>query len=826
MNNDFHLIKRNGLPEKASLSKLCTRMSVLGDMNIPCNSLCYRMMAKNIMEQMHDNIKTSIIDELCAEYCASMSSMCPEYGILAGRLMISNNHKHSSPSFLTTINSLFLHNSINEKMHKFVNDNDVYLQSLLDYSRDYLVDYFGYQTLKRSYLLKNDILMERPQHMWLRVAICIHESDLAGIKETYDIMSCMYFTHATPTLYNAGNKLQQLSSCFLMGIADDSIDEIFNAIKDCARISKLAGGIGLHISNIRAAGSKISTTNGVSGGIVNMMKVFNSTARYIDQGGKRPGSFAVYLEPWHADIEAFLDMKRNHGDEDKRARDLFYALWIPDLFMEMVRVDGDWSIFCPNTCPGLSDCYGEEFNDKYNKYVKDGLSSKTMKARALWLKILDSQMETGTPYILYKDAANRKSNQKNLGVIKSSNLCTEIIEYSSAEETAVCNLASIGLPKFVGTDKLFDYGKLHDVVKIITTNLNKVIDVTHYPIQQALTSNLLHRPIGIGVQGLADVFALMDIPYDSVEARQINRLIFETIYHAALERSNEISMDRYQRMRDLSVNVFKSYNVQNGYSKSSIVDREYNNNYNNNNNLLPIQAEKMFLSGTRSGAYSSFIGSPASLGILQFDMWDNFTHASNRYDWTELKKRIVRFGLRNSLLVAPMPTASTSQILGNNECTEPFTSNIYVRRTQAGEFVMVNKHLVADLIKHGVWNEKVKDNIILNRGSVQQLDGIPYEIKNKFKTAWEIPSSVLIDMAADRGPYICQSQSMNLWVNDPNYKSLNTMHFAAWRAGLKTGIYYLRRKAKHQAQQFTIQIEAGKANGALTNSEVCDVCSS
>ena len=824
---DFYVIKRSGLYEKVSLSKLCTRMSVLGDMNIPCNTLCYRLLAKKIMEQMHDNIKTSIIDELCAEYCASMSSLCPEYGVLASRLMISNNHKNSSSSFVTTINSLFLHNSINEKMHRMVTDNDVYLQSLFDYSRDYLIDYFGYQTLKRSYLLKNDTLMERPQHMWMRVAICIHGSDLTLIKETYDIMSCMYFTHATPTLYNAGNKLQQLSSCFLMGIADDSIDEIFNAIADCARISKLAGGIGLHISNIRAAGSKISTTNGVSGGIVNMMKVFNSTARYIDQGGKRPGSFAVYLEPWHADIEAFLDMKRNHGDEDMRARDLFYALWVPDLFMEMVKIDGNWSLFCPNTCPGLSDCYGTEFNEKYNKYVNDGKSNKILKARTLWMRILDSQMETGTPYILYKDAANRKSNQQNLGVIKSSNLCTEIIEFSSSEETAVCNLASIGLPKFVGTDKLFDYDKLHDVVKVITTNLNKVIDVTYYPIQQALTSNLLHRPIGIGVQGLADVFAMMNVPYDSMEARQINRLIFETIYHASLERSNEISMDRYQHMRDLSVNVFRSYNVKNGFMKSSVVSREYtggnsgNSDNNNNNKLLPIPAEKMFLSGTQSGAYSSFNGSPASFGVLQFDMWANFTHASNRYDWVELKKRIVRFGLRNSLLVAPMPTASTSQILGNNECTEPFTSNIYLRRTNAGEFVMVNKHLVTDLIKCGAWNEQIKDNIILNKGSIQQLTGIPSEIKNKFKTAWEIPPSVMIDMAADRGPYICQSQSMNLWVDDPNYKSLTTMHFAAWRAGLKTGIYYLRRRAKHQAQQFTIQVEPTKSDG-----EACDVCSS
>ena len=826
MNHDFYLIKRSGIREKVSVAKLCARIAVLGDMDIPCNKMCYMMIANKIIEKMHDNIKTSIIDELCAEYCASMSSLSPEYGVLAGRLMISNNHKQSSPSILTTINSLFIHNSINEEMHKFITSNEGYLQSLLNYSRDYLIDYFGYQTLKRSYLLKNDILIERPQHMWLRVAICIHGSDLYGIKETYDSMSCMYSTHATPTLYNAGNKLQQLSSCFLMGISDDSIDGIFEAITDCARISKLAGGIGIHISNIRANGSKISTTNGVSGGIVNMMKVFNSTARYIDQGGKRPGSFAVYLEPWHADIEAFLDMKRNHGDEDMRARDLFYALWIPDLFMEMVKVDGDWSLFCPNSCPGLSECYGAEFVEKYNKYTTDGLCSKTIKARTLWLKILDSQMETGTPYILYKDAANRKSNQKNLGVIKSSNLCTEIIEFSSSEETAVCNLASIALPKFVGGDKLFDYDKLHDIVKIITTNLNKVIDVTHYPIPQARTSNLLHRPIGIGVQGLADVFAMMDIPYDSVEARNVNRLIFETIYHAALERSNEISINRYQQMRDLSVSVFKSYNVKNGYSKSEIVDREYTsiNSDINNYNLLPIQAEKMFLSGTRSGAYSSFTGSPASFGVLQFDMWDNFKHASDRYDWIELKKRIVRFGLRNSLLVAPMPTASTSQILGNNECTEPFTSNIYLRRTNAGEFVMVNKHLVADLIKLGIWNEQIKDNIILNKGSIQQLNGISHIIKNKFKTAWEIPSSVLIEMAADRGAYICQSQSMNLWVDDPNYKLLNTMHFSAWRAGLKTGIYYLRRRAKHQAQQFTIQIEPNRTD--VNSGEVCEICSS
>jgi ribonucleoside-diphosphate reductase alpha chain len=579
-------------------------------------------------------------------------------------------------------------------------------------------------------------------------------------------MSQKYFTHATPTLFNAGTPRPQMSSCYLIAMEDDSIDGIFNTLRDCAHISKWAGGIGLHIHNIRAKGSHIQGTNGTSNGLVPMLRVFNNTARYVDQGGnKRNGSFAIYLEPWHADVEDFLELKKNHGDEELKARDLFYALWICDLFMERVKNNAKWSLLCPHECPGLSDVYGDKFKELYEKYEKDGKSRKTVNARDLWFKILDSQMETGTPYILYKDAANSKSNQQNLGTIKSSNLCCEIVEYSDANETAVCNLASIALPAFVNEKtKEFDYAKLHEVTKVVTNNLNRVIDINFYPTEKTKNSNFKHRPIGIGVQGLADAFILMDIPFHSEAAKNVNKLIFETIYHGALEKSNESSI------------------------------------------LL--------------GAYSSFEGCPASKGVLQFDMWN--TTPSQRYDWSSLKESIIKYGLRNSLLVAPMPTASTSQILGFNECFEPFTSNLYSRRTLAGEFVVVNKYLMKELIQLGQWNEQIKNNIIANKGSVQQLTVLSEHIREKYKIVWEMPMKHLIDMAADRGAFICQSQSLNLWMEDPTYNSLTSMHFYSWKKGLKTGIYYLRRKAKHQAQQFTIEPDAKDPE---EKDEICEMCS-
>ena len=633
-------------------------------------------------------------------------------------------------------------------------------------------------------------------------------------------------------------------------MSDDSIDGIYNTLKDCAKISKWAGGIGLHVHNIRAAGTHINGTNGISNGLVPMLRVFNMTARYVDQGGgKRNGSFAIYLEPWHADVEDFLDMKKNHGDEEMRARDLFYALWIPDLFMEKVKNDEDWSLFCPHKCPGLADCYGADFKALYEKYCQEGKANKTIKARTLWFKILDSQMETGTPYLLYKDASNRKSNQQNLGVIKSSNLCTEVILYSDHEQTAVCNLASIGLARFVKPeDKTFDYAKLHTVVKVITFNLNRVIDVNYYPTEKTRLSNLLHRPIGIGVQGLADVFVLMNLSFTCDEAKTINKLIFETIYHASLESSMEIARDRYSLMRlfaQYQQKLFKNIDVTNLqlYSKLETASREYTIEAANDElvkDTLPIPAELFNLEGTHMGAYSSFPGSPASKGILQFDMWPGHQHVQpeNRYNcpvynWNKLKAEITTYGLRNSVLVSPMPTASTSQILGSNECFEPFTSNLYSRRTNAGEFVLPNKYLMAELLELGLWNETVKDNIILNKGSVQQLNGISPHLKEKYKTVWEMPMKHLIDMAADRGPYICQSQSLNLWLEDPDYKTLTSMHFYSWQAGLKTGIYYLRRKAKHQAQQFTIappqqqQIpQSPKSPQSPTEDIGCEMCSS
>ena len=1185
--NEMRVTKRSGKLQEVAFDKILERVKKLGqEASIHIN---YSSLVMKVIDQLYDGIPTAKIDELAAEQCASMSTNNPDYSTLAARIIISNHQKNTETLFSNVMLSLYEFKDITGVNKPLISD-DLWIftkkysneiDNMIDYNRDFLIDYFGFKTLERAYLFRtNNKLVERPQHLWMRVAIGIHgdldmnpSECLKLIKETYDLMSLKYFTHATPTLFNAGTPRPQLSSCYLIAMEDDSIDGIFNTLKDCAHISKWAGGIGLHIHNIRAKGSHIQGTNGTSNGLIPMLRVFNNTARYVDQGGnKRNGSFAIYLEPWHADVEDFLEMKKNHGDEELKARDLFYALWIPDIFMERVKENAKWCLFCPNECPGLADVYGDKFKELYEKYEREGKARKTVNARDLWFKILDSQMETGTPYLLYKDAANMKSNQKNLGTIKSSNLCvapetliltekghieiqsivnqnikvwngeewslvtikktgedqelidvytddgskltctpyhkfyvqnnyssnsiekveakdlkpndklikceypiidgcdkmsyaythgffcgdgtytnvtnetercckfkaltnhyfckrhlpyetddylldkeyilegeelecqaksyvkkplaylygdkqklleyldkrsykidekskrinvllpvdlnekfdipshyctlknkldwfagycdadgtisrngeneqlqvssinieflekiklllqtcginpkiklsqnrtesylpdgkgghkffevkpifrlllsscdlynlynlgfrtkrlvilgnkpsrdskqfikilkiennnridntycftepkknmgifngiitgqcTEIIEYSNENETAVCNLASIGLPTFVNEEtKQFDYNKLHEVTKVVTNNLNKVIDINYYPTEKTRRSNKLHRPIGIGIQGLADTFILMDIPFYSDEAKQVNKYIFETIYHASLEKSNELAIER-----------------KNTYLQS-----------NNNEKMRVLSNKEIFLPEKIIGSYSSFVDSPASKGILQFDMW-NIQPGNERYDWDALKNSIMNHGLRNSLLVAPMPTASTSQILGFNECFEPFTSNLYSRRTLAGEFVVVNKYLMKELIKLGYWNEQIKNNIIANKGSVQQLSILPEHIRNKYKIVWEIPMKHLIDMATDRGVFICQSQSLNLWMEDPTYNSLTSMHFYSWKKGLKTGIYYLRRKAKHQPQQFTIEPEIHEQSEE--KDEICEMCS-
>lgn len=832
---EMRVMKRNGQFEDISFDKILKRVKKLGNNMEPPLKLNYSQFVMDVIEQLYPDISTTKIDELTAEQCASMCTKHPDYGILASRIIVSNNHKNTLSSFSKSMELLYnfkdIHGKhipiIDEKVWNIINKNKDFFDGIIDYKRDYEIDYFGFKTLERAYLMRVDKrIIERPQHMWLRVSIGIHFDDLDAVKETYDLMSQKYFTHATPTLYNAATPRPQLSSCYLLSMEDDSIDGIYNTLKECANISKWAGGIGLHIHNVRSTGSHIRGTNGTSNGIVPMLQVFNKTARYVDQGGgKRNGSFAIYMEPWHSDIEDFLELKKNHGDEEMRARDLFYALWIPSLFMEKVEQGLEWCLFCPDKCPGLSDCYGEEFNKLYNKYESEGKMNKRVNARDLWYKILDSQMETGTPYLLYKDAANEKSNQKNLGVIKSSNLCTEIIEYSNDEETAVCNLASIGLSKFVNSDKSFDYEKLHEVTKVVTSNLNKIIDINFYPTIKTRRSNFLHRPIGIGVQGLADVFALMDIPYHSEEALLVNKQIFETIYHGALERSNELAIARRTIMLQIAdINKYDDkYNID-LFETNERDCRTYSKTLREEIKTLleqakPIRAELEIKDKNVIGSYSSFVGSPASKGILQFDMWG--VTPSDRYDWTALKTSIKENGIRNSLLLAPMPTASTSQILGNNECFEPYTSNIYSRRTLAGDYIVANKHLMKELVDLNLWTEDLKNNIILNKGSVQQIDGIPEHIKNKYKIVWEIPMKHLIDMSVDRGAYICQSQSLNLWQEDPSYKSLTAMHFYGWKKGLKTGIYYLRRKPRHQPQQFTID----PSKIQQEENEVCEHCS-
>ena len=751
------VLKRDGRKETVSFDK------VLGRVRKASKGLAVNpdALAQQVLAQIFDGVKTSELDELTAQLAASLTTLHPDYGTLAGRISISNHHKNTTASFSEVMLRLsdqkmpqtgestsFIH----PLLLASIKEHGPEIDAKIHHDRDYLLDYFGFKTLERSYLLKDTsmVVQERPQHMWMRVALALWFNDLPRAFETYDYMSTKCFTHATPTLFNAGTPRQQLSSCFLLAMSDDSIQGIYKTLGDCAAISKFAGGIGLHLHNVRARGSLIKGTNGQSNGLVPMLRVFNNTARYVDQGGgKRNGSFAMYLEPWHADVEDFLKMRLNTGSEEERARDLFYALWIPDLFMERVEADGDWSLFCPNEAPGLADVWGDEFKTLYERYEKEGRARKVVKAQKLWFQTLDSQMETGTPYLLYKDAANRKSNQQNLGTIKSSNLCTEIIEYSNKEETAVCNLASLALPSFV-SDGVFDYTKLRQVTRVAIRNLNRVIDINFYPTPETERSNMRHRPVGLGVQGLADVFALLGLAWEQEEAAKANQLIFEHMYFAAVEASVEVAKVE--------------------------------------------------------GPYSTFKGSPASKGLLQPDLWSvkPITETDGSLDWASLREAVKTHGLRNSLLIAPMPTASTSQILGFNECFEPFTSNLYTRRTLAGEFIVINRYLLADLMKAGLWSEDMKQQIVARNGSVQGIPGINEELQLRYKTSWEMKQKVLIDMAAARGAFICQSQSLNLFVADPTYSKLTSMHFYAWKQGLKTGCYYLRTKAPVTAQKFTV----------------------
>lgn len=755
----MYVIKRDGNRESVKFDKVTARIQ----------KLCYGLdpvhvspinVAMKVIEGIYEGVTTSELDNLAAETAASLTTKHPDYALLASRIAVSNLHKNTNKSFSKTMEALYHYIDpktgkkaplIADDVHEIIQKNAQELDSTIIYDRDFGYDYFGFKTLERSYLLKlNGQVAERPQHMVMRVAVGIHKDDIASVIETYNLMSERWFTHATPTLFNAGTPKPQMSSCFLLTTKDDSIEGIYDTLKSCAKISQSAGGIGLSIHNIRATGSYIRGTNGTSNGIVPMLRVFNDTARYVDQGGgKRKGSFAIYLEPWHSDIFEFLDLRKNNGKEEMRARDLFTAMWTPDLFMKRVEANAEWSLFCPNEAPGLAECWGEEFEALYTKYEKEGRARKSIPARDLWSAIIQSQIETGNPYMLYKDAANSKSNQQNLGTIKSSNLCCEIMEYTSKDEIAVCNLASIALNRFV-EDGQFNHQRLFEITYVITKNLNKIIDRNYYPVAEARNSNLRHRPIGIGVQGLADAFILMRFPFDSPEAVQLNKDIHETIYYAAMTASKDLAK----------------------------VD----------------------------GPYETFAGSPVSKGIFQFDMWG--VKPSNRWEWDILKEEVKQYGVRNSLLLAPMPTASTSQILGNNECFEPYTSNIYSRRVLSGEFIIVNKHLLKDLVKLGIWNDKLKSKIIAANGSVQGIAEIPDNIKALYKTVWEISQKVIINMAADRGAYICQSQSLNLFVQDANFAKLSSMHFYGWKAGLKTGMYYLRTKAAADAIKFTVEAEA------------------
>jgi ribonucleoside-diphosphate reductase subunit M1 len=775
------VVKRSGKEEPVHFDKITARITKLAyGLNAEfCDPV---LVAQRVTTGVYKGVKTTELDELASETAASMATAHPDYSTLAARIAVSNLHKSTEKIFSTVVEKMHKHVNprnnlasplISDEVYQIIMDNAERLDSEIIYNRDFNYDYFGYKTLERSYLLKmNGEIVERPQHMLMRVSVGIHKQDIESAVKTYHFLSEKWFTHASPTLFNAGTPRPQLSSCFLLAMKDDSIEGIYDTLKECAAISKSAGGIGLHIHNIRSQSSYIRGTNGTSNGIVPMLRVFNDTARYVDQGGgKRKGAFAIYLEPWHPDVFDFLDLRKNHGKEEARARDLFYGLWTPDLFMKRVEQNGDWSLFCPNECPGLADCWGEDFVELYTRYEREGKGRKTIKAQQLWFAVLEAQVETGNPYMLFKDACNRKSNQQNLGTIKCSNLCTEIVEYTAPDETAVCNLASIALSRFVVDKELpldqqpmkqvgslgapgryFDFEKLAEVAATVACNLNKIIDVNYYPAETARNSNMRHRPIGIGVQGLADAFITLGMPFDSAEAAQLNKDIFETIYFAALKQSME----------------------------SAKVD----------------------------GPYSSYEGSPVSKGVLQFDMWG--VTPSDRHDWAQLRKDIAQYGIRNSLLLAPMPTASTSQILGNNECFEPYTSNIYTRRVLSGEFVVVNQHLLSDLVSLDLWNKDLKNTLIAHNGSVKDLP-IPDKLKNMYKTVWEIKQRVLIDMAADRGAFIDQSQSFNVHMCDPNFGKMTSLHFYAWKKGLKTGMYYLRTKAAADAIKFTVDQTALKA---------------
>jgi ribonucleoside-diphosphate reductase alpha chain len=785
----MYVVKRDGRKEAVKFDKITARII----------KMCYgldplvspEVVAMKVIEGIYDGVTTTVLDNLAAEVAAAKTIDHPDYALLASRIAVSNLHKETKKTFSEVIDDMYHYidpktgqnaSLIAEDVYQVIKTNSDILDSSIIYDRDFRYDYFGFKTLTRSYLMKlNGEIVERPQQMLMRVAVGIHKSNVQEAIKTYNLMSEGWFTHATPTLFNSGTPKPQMSSCFLLTMKEDSIGGIYDTLKSCAQISQSAGGIGLAIHDIRATGSYIKGTNGTSNGIVPMLRVFNDTARYVDQGGgKRKGSFAIYIEPWHADVFDFLDLKKNHGKEEQRARDLFFALWIPDLFMKRVKENGEWTLMCPHECPGLADTHSAEFEALYTKYEQAGKGRKTIKAQDLWFKILESQIETGTPYMLYKDAANAKSNQQNLGTIKSSNLCTEIIEYTAPDEVAVCNLASLALPKYVTEEGKFDHDKLFEVTYQATVNLNRIIDGNYYPVEEARNSNMRHRPIGLGVQGLADAFILMGLPFESEEARALNREVFETIYYASMTASKDLAIEE--------------------------------------------------------GPYETFKGSPVSKGVFQFDMWG--VTPTSRWEWDVLKEEVKKHGVRNSLLLAPMPTASTAQILGNNECFEPYTSNIYTRRVLSGEFIIVNKHLLKDLVKEGLWNAEMRQKIMASNGSIQGISEIPQRLKDLYKTAWEISQKAIIDQAADRGAYICQSQSLNIFMENANFGKLTSMHFYGWERGLKTGMYYLRTKAATDAIKFTVDkaiveqpsaqtIEEQQAAIAcsLDNPDACEMCS-
>lgn len=785
----MYVVKRDGRKEAVKFDKITARIV----------KMCYGLdplvspeaVAMKVIEGIYDGVTTTVLDNLAAEVAAAKTIDHPDYALLASRIAVSNLHKETKKTFSEVIDDMYHYidpktgqnaSLVADDVYAVIKANSDVLDSSIIYDRDFRYDYFGFKTLTRSYLMKlNGQIVERPQQMLMRVAVGIHKNNIQEAIKTYNLMSEGWFTHATPTLFNSGTPKPQMSSCFLLTMKEDSIGGIYDTLKSCAQISQSAGGIGLAIHDIRATGSYIKGTNGTSNGIVPMLRVFNDTARYVDQGGgKRKGSFAIYIEPWHADVFDFLDLKKNHGKEEQRARDLFYALWIPDLFMQRVKENGDWTLMCPHECPGLADSHSAEFEALYTRYEQEGKGRKTIKAQDLWFKILESQIETGTPYMLYKDAANAKSNQQNLGTIKSSNLCTEIIEYTAPDEVAVCNLASLALPKYVTEDGTFDHDKLFEVTYQATVNLNRIIDGNYYPVEEARNSNLRHRPIGLGVQGLADAFIMLGYPFESEEARALNREVFETIYYASMTASKDLAI--------------------------------------------------------AEGPYETFAGSPVSKGVFQFDMWG--VTPTSRWEWDVLKEEVMKHGVRNSLLLAPMPTASTAQILGNNECFEPYTSNIYTRRVLSGEFIIVNKHLLKDLVKEGLWNAEMRQKIMASNGSIQGISEIPQRLKDLYKTAWEISQKAIIDQAADRGAYICQSQSLNIFMENANFGKLTSMHFYGWEKGLKTGMYYLRTKAATDAIKFTVDKSVVEQTAAQTiedqqaaiacsldNPDACEMCS-